>query len=128
MKHALRRGNAIIKIEIISFTACLIFVLADLMFDNITWFHTNTLMYSIRNENMLDILAVLLAATVVITVTRLHQCQLKKYNEYIWMCKHCKKIYVNDKWVSFEEYIKSEHKTDTTNGVCDDCLGNMKNG
>ena len=41
------------------------------------------------------------------------------------VCAWCRKINVNDQWVSLEQYFKTELNTNTSHGICPECSANV---
>jgi hypothetical protein len=56
------------------------------------------------------------------SMTRKLLKRLHYLEEFVRVCGWCRKVCLNDKWVSLEEYFHSNFATRTTHGVCPECI------
>ena len=66
----------------------------------------------------------LLVATAVIAATLWVFRRLRILEGFIQICAWCRKVNVDEEWVSFEQYLKHEHDVLTTHGICPECRAN----
>ena len=60
-------------------------------------------------------IVIMLAATLVVFV------RLRKLESFIVMCAWCRKIKLDDGWISFEDYLVQKQNTETSHGICPTC-------
>ena len=66
----------------------------------------------------------LLVATAVIAATLWVFRRLRVLERFLQVCAWCRKVNVDDEWVSFEQYLKREHDVKSTHGICPTCRAN----
>lgn len=72
-------------------------------------------------EYIIETASVLLVAVIVITSTLLLLRRARRLEKFLRICAWCKKVRVDDRWVSFEEYMLKEHDLRSSHGICEDC-------
>ena len=72
-------------------------------------------------EFWFEALTVLLVATVVITATLWVFRRLRILEGFIQVCAWCRKVNLDDEWITFEQYLKREHDMHFTHGICPAC-------
>ena len=72
-------------------------------------------------EFLFEALTVLLVATAVVVATLWVFRRLRILEGFIQVCAWCRKVNVEDEWVTFEKYLKREHDVDSTHGICPEC-------
>ncbi|MBA3833417.1 MAG: hypothetical protein H0X34_16300 [Chthoniobacterales bacterium] len=75
-------------------------------------------------EFWFEALSVLLVATAVITATLWVFRRLRILEAFVQVCAWCRKVNVEDEWVSFEQYLKRELDVQSTHGICPECRAN----
>ena len=70
-------------------------------------------------EFWFEAITVLLVATAVIAATLWVFRRLR-----VQVCAWCRKVNVDDEWLSFEQYLKSELDVKSTHGICPTCRAN----
>ena len=75
-------------------------------------------------EFWFEALSVLLVATAVIAATLWVFRRLRILEGFIQVCAWCRKVNVEDEWVSFEQYLKRELDVQATHGICPECRAN----
>ena len=50
--------------------------------------------------------------------------RLRVLESFIQVCAWCRKVNVDDEWVSFEQYLKCELDVKSTHGICPTCRAN----
>jgi hypothetical protein len=73
-------------------------------------------------EYILETVSILIVAVVVITITALTMRRARKVERFLRVCAWCRKIWVDDKWVSLEEYALKMHSLKSSHGICDECV------
>jgi len=77
-------------------------------------------------EYILETVSVLFVACAVITITLILLRRARRLEKFLRVCAWCRKVWVDDRWVSFEEYVLKEHALRSSHGICEDCMA--KNG
>ncbi|HEY1583017.1 MAG TPA: hypothetical protein VGF73_07960 [Chthoniobacterales bacterium] len=72
-------------------------------------------------EFWFEALTVLVVAIGVVTATLWVFRRLRILEGFIQVCAWCRKVNVNDDWVSFEQYLKREHDVHSSHGICPEC-------
>lgn len=75
-------------------------------------------------EFWFEALSVLLVATAVIAATLWVFRRLRLLESFIQVCAWCRKVNLEDGWVSFEQYLKRAHDVQSTHGICPECRAN----
>ena len=55
-------------------------------------------------------------------ITRRMLKRLHHLEEFLRICGWCRKVCDNDKWLTTEDYFNSKFATQTTHGMCPECL------
>jgi hypothetical protein len=76
-------------------------------------------------EYVLETVSILIVAGVVITITALTMRRARKIERFLRVCAWCRKIWVDDKWVSLEEYALKMHSLKSSHGICDECVARL---
>jgi hypothetical protein len=77
-------------------------------------------------EYLLETSLILVIAIFVITTTMIILRRLERLEHFMKVCAWCKKIWVDDKWVDFEDYALSRHSLKASHGICDECKAGLK--
>jgi hypothetical protein len=56
------------------------------------------------------------------SITRQLLKRLHYLEEFLRVCAWCRRVCHDEKWITMEDYFKSNFSTRTTHGVCPDCL------
>ncbi len=72
-------------------------------------------------EFWFEALTVLFVAIGVVIATLWVFQRLRVLEGFIQVCAWCRKVSVDDEWVSFEQYMKREHDVHSTHGICPEC-------
>jgi hypothetical protein len=75
-------------------------------------------------EFWFEAITVLLVATAVIAATLWVFRRLRVLESFVQVCAWCRKVNVDDDWVSFEQYLKRELDVKSTHGICPTCRAN----
>ena len=74
------------------------------------------------HEYFLESALILLVATVIIAMTIIILMRIERLEGFLRVCAWCKKVWVDDKWVRFEEYVLKKHSLKSSHGICEECL------
>jgi hypothetical protein len=79
-------------------------------------------------EAFLESAFVLLVCGCVIASTLWLVRRITHLESFIEMCAWCRKIKVEDRWVSFESYLSEKDNLTTTHGLCEPCAEKQLKG
>lgn len=74
------------------------------------------------NRAMLRSMVILLVWAWVHTVTHRLLKRLHYLEDFLRICGWCRKVCYNGKWVTMEEFLSSRFETQTSHGMCPECL------
>ena len=72
-------------------------------------------------EFWFEALTVLFVATVVVATTLWVFRRLRILESFVQVCAWCRKVNVEDDWVSFEQYLQRELDVKSSHGICPSC-------
>jgi hypothetical protein len=72
-------------------------------------------------EYWFESLAVFFLGMVVVSTTFWIFRRLRYLEQFVRVCAWCRKVLVNEQWVSFEEYMRVQHDVDSSHGICPVC-------
>jgi len=73
-------------------------------------------------ESIVETVLCALVGTISMLVTIRLQRRVRHLEEFIVVCSRCKRVHVNDQWVSFELFLQSHTDSTLSHGLCEDCL------
>ena len=76
-------------------------------------------------EYILETVSVLIVAIVVITISILSMRRARRLERFLRVCAWCRKVWVDDEWVSFEEYALKKHSLKSSHGICEVCVARL---
>jgi len=62
-----------------------------------------------------------IVALIVIIGTLLFFRRLDKLEQYLRVCAWCRKVWLGDRWVTFEEYLLIKHTLKSSHSICPEC-------
>lgn len=77
-------------------------------------------------EYVLESLSVLVVAIIVVMVTFIILRRAARLERFLRVCAWCRKVWVNEKWVGFEEYALKRHSLKSSHGICEECVARLK--
>jgi hypothetical protein len=77
-------------------------------------------------EYIIETVSILIVATIVITITLFILRRSRKLERFLRVCAWCRKVWVDDEWVSFEEYALKRHSLKSSHGICDECVARLE--
>jgi hypothetical protein len=79
-------------------------------------------------EAATETVTIMCVAIPVLVLTRRLLTRLFYLESFLRVCAWCKKISRGDQWISLEDYLTVGFNTETTHGICPDCLERVKRG
>ncbi len=118
--------RVILAIEVIGFSILLAVLWLDEYVD-VPFRFFGALKTPLRpQEFWFEALSVLLVATAVIAATLWVFRRLRVLEAFVQVCAWCRKVNVEDEWVSFEQYLKCRLDVQSTHGICPECRANAR--
>jgi hypothetical protein len=77
-------------------------------------------------EYIIETVSILIVAIVVITITLLILRRTRRLERFLRVCAWCRKVWVDDEWVSFEEYALKRHSLKSSHGICEECVASLE--
>jgi hypothetical protein len=77
-------------------------------------------------EYIIETVSVAIVAILVIAGTILLLRRLDRAERFLRVCAWCRKVWLGDRWVVFEEYVKKEHMLKSSHGICPECNRKIK--
>jgi hypothetical protein len=77
-------------------------------------------------EYILETGSILVVAIVVITITMILLRRSRRLERFLRVCAWCRKVWVDDEWVSFEEYVLKRHSLKSSHGICEECVAGLE--
>jgi hypothetical protein len=77
-------------------------------------------------EYILETVSMLVVAIVVITITMILLRRSRRLERFLRVCAWCRKVWVNDEWVRFEEYALIKHSLKSSHGICEECVTKLE--
>jgi len=62
-----------------------------------------------------------IVAVIVLIITFIGLKRIQRYEEYLRVCAWCRNVWLDGKWVKFEQYMEAQHSLQATHGICDKC-------
>jgi hypothetical protein len=76
-------------------------------------------------EYIIETISILLVAIVSITITLILLRRSRRIERFLRVCAWCRKVWVDGKWVSFEEYALKRHSLQSSHGICEECVASL---
>ena len=111
----------IIKIEIAGFISLAVFQWLIEIFDIpsiLTGAEPTPINYG---ESLIESFVILMAGIFIISSTRLIINRIKLLEGLLPICSSCKKIRVNSRWITIEEYLYKNSDLQLTHSICPEC-------
>jgi hypothetical protein len=77
-------------------------------------------------EFLIETVLILIVAPIVIAVTFFIQYRSRRIEQFLRVCAWCRKVWMDDKWVRFEDYIQKSQALRSSHGICEECLSKQK--
>jgi hypothetical protein len=77
-------------------------------------------------EFLIETGSILIVAAIVIAVTIFIQYRSRRIEQFLRVCAWCRKVWMDDKWVRFEEYIHKSQALRSSHGICEECLSKQE--
>lgn len=76
-------------------------------------------------EYIIETVSVLLVAIIVMIITIILLRRSRRLERFLRVCAWCRRIWVDDEWVSFEEYALRRHSLKSSHGICEECVAKL---
>jgi hypothetical protein len=77
-------------------------------------------------EYILETVSILIIAIITITITFISLLRARRIERFLRVCAWCRKVWVDDEWVSFEEYTLKRHSLKSSHGICEECVTKLE--
>ena len=77
-------------------------------------------------EYIIETSSVTIVGSTVILITWFLIRRLEREEGFVRVCSWCKRVFLNDRWVEFEEYLHQGQDLTPTHGICESCLQKAK--
>jgi hypothetical protein len=77
-------------------------------------------------EYIIETSLILIIAVAVIATTLFVLRKIRRIEHFLRVCAWCRKVWVDGKWVSFEDYALRQHSLRSSHGICEECLMGLK--
>jgi hypothetical protein len=77
-------------------------------------------------EYILETASILIVAIVAITITIISMRRARRAERFLRVCAWCRKVWVDNEWVSLEEYALKMHSLKSSHGICEDCVTRLE--
>ncbi len=84
-------------------------------------FNTQKTPYNIP-EAIMELVIIGILGVVVLILTHYTMMRIRYLRDFYRICAACKKVFINGKWVSIEEFLHIHGEVDLSHGLCDGCL------
>jgi hypothetical protein len=76
-------------------------------------------------EYLFETASILIVGVIVITLTIFMQYRFRNYERFLRVCAWCRKVWVDDQWVCFEEYVERSQSLRSSHGICEECQAKL---
>ena len=77
-------------------------------------------------EYMIETAAVTIVGITIILLTWVLMKRLERAEEFVRVCSWCKRVFLDNRWVNFEEYLRQKQDLSSTHGICESCAQKVK--
>ncbi len=77
-------------------------------------------------EFIIETISILLVAIVIITITFISLRRARRIERFLRVCAWCRKVWVDNEWVGFEEYTLKKHSLKSSHGICEECVTKLE--
>jgi hypothetical protein len=114
-------GKIILLIELVGFLAVLTIIWLDEYVD-VPFLYFGAARTPARpQEYWFETISVLVAGTAVVIATVFVLRRLRYLEKFVRVCAWCRKVLVEDTWLTFEEYMKTQYEVESSHGICPTC-------
>ncbi len=72
-------------------------------------------------ELVVETFLALIGLVVMLAATTVLYSRIRKLESFIVMCAWCRKIKLDNEWISVEDYLARQNKQETSHGICPIC-------
>lgn len=76
-------------------------------------------------EYLFETASILIVGGIVIMLTIAMQRRSRRNERFLRVCAWCRKVWVDDQWVSFEEYVEKSQSLRSSHGICEECQARL---
>ncbi len=76
-------------------------------------------------EYLLESISILVVAILTVTITLIILRRISRLERYLRVCAWCRRVWIDNQWVHFEEYALKRHSLKSSHGICDECMANL---
>ena len=77
-------------------------------------------------EYLIETALVTIVGVTAVLLTWILMRRLEKAEAFVRVCSWCKRVFLNDGWVNFEEYLHQKQDLIPTHGICENCMQKVK--
>jgi hypothetical protein len=113
--------NLLIITESVGFLVVLAFIWLNELLDvpHVIW---NEPASPVRvRESVMESVFIIMAWLVVLFITRTLVNRIGELESYVVMCAWCRKIRIDGRWISIEDFLDKKIKIQTSHGMCEVC-------
>lgn len=77
-------------------------------------------------EYIIETASCAMVGVVIIIGTIMILRHIDRLEKYLRVCAWCRKVWVGDRWVPFEEYLLKEHMLQASHAMCPDCFHKLE--
>jgi hypothetical protein len=120
------RTCAVITSEIVMFIIILTIIWLDEFLDMPYLLFGATPTPRRLEEYIIETVSITIVGLLVIAGTVLLLRRLDRMERFLRVCAWCRKVWLDDHWVVFEEFVKKEYMLKSSHGICPECTHKMK--
>jgi hypothetical protein len=72
-------------------------------------------------EYLLETGLIAIVAFIVMAITFVTHKKIERLEGYLRVCAWCKNVWLDGRWVKFEQYMEAQHALRSTHGICERC-------
>jgi len=77
-------------------------------------------------EYIIETTSVTIVGITVIVLTWVLMKRLERVEEFVRVCSWCKRVFLDNRWVNFEEYLRQKQDLSSTHGICESCAQQVR--
>lgn len=121
-----RKSERIVRYEIAGFSAILLMTWTNEVLGIPQRFYERNYTTNWHDAITESIITLAVAIPTIIASWRISR-RLHHLEGFLRVCSWCRKVDIDEEWVPLEEYMRRNLNTETTHGICPECLERMKN-
>ena len=77
-------------------------------------------------EYIFETTSVTIVGITVIVLTWVLMKRLERVEEFVRVCSWCKRVFLDNRWVKFEEYLRQKQDLSSMHGICESCAQQVR--